>query len=56
MSKARVGACDAPEDLTFGAGGEARAEGSRCGSVDSAVAAAGYFMQRAERKAAAGES
>lgn len=49
-----IGARDAPEDLAFGAGRDARAEKRRSGSVDCAIAAAGDLMQSAESETAAG--
>ena len=52
----QVGARDAPKDFALCAGGDARTEGSCCGTVDGPVTTAGYFMQRAESKAAARES
>ena len=47
---------DAPQDLALGAGSEACAEGRSRRTIDSAVAAARYFMQRAKCEAPAGES
>lgn len=47
---------DAPQDLALGAGSEASAEGRSRRTIDSAVAAARYFMQRAEGEAPTGES
>lgn len=52
--KIRTG--DAPQDLAFRAGDNAGAEQCGSGTIDCAVAAAGHFMQRAESKAAAGQS
>lgn len=47
---------NAPEDLAFGAGGDAGAEERGRGAIDCAVTAAGHLMQRATREATAGES
>lgn len=49
----QVGPCDAPEDLAFGSGRDARAE--QCGrrAVDRAVAPASNLVKRAERESAA---
>ncbi|CAM3089243.1 hypothetical protein SPZE110945_05010 [Sphingomonas zeae] len=44
----QIGPGDTPQNLTLGAGGDPRTEKRSGGSVDCAIAAAGYFMQRAE--------
>src|SRR3546814_3349503 len=44
----QIGPGDTPQNLTLGAGGDRRTEKRSDGSVDCAIAAAGYFMQRAE--------
>ena len=44
----QVRARNAPEDFTLGAGGDTCAERRCRRAVDSAIAATGYFMQRAE--------
>src|ERR1700761_5115417 len=46
---------DAPEDLAFRPGGDARCEQRRSSPVDRGVAAAGDVVQRPERQPAAGE-
>lgn len=51
----QVGPCDAPEDLAFRPCGDACAKEGRSRAVNRAIAAAGDFMQRAERQPATGQ-